>query len=249
MFTRRFDLGVKIGLGVLGGVAGIVFLIVYFGVRNDVADVGYRPQQPVPFSHKLHAGDLQVSCQYCHAGVEVSTHSPIPSTQTCMNCHTLVLPESPRLAKVRESYETGKPIEWVRVHKLPDYVKFPHARHIRAQIDCKTCHGPVEEMGVISQYKPLTMGWCIDCHRNPESRITGARPISGVFTGQIHDMKNLMDSAYIYTPIPAQVEEATPLTEPWFGAYASALPAHQVDGIPHPKKAALGPENCSACHY
>ena len=166
-----------------------------------------------------------------------------------MNCHTLIQAESPKLEMVRQSYETGEPIEWVRIHKLPDYVKFPHARHIRAQIDCKSCHGPVENMGVVSQFKPLTMGWCLDCHRNPESRIIGARPISGVFTGEMHDVENLMDSAYMYEPIEAQVQEGEPLTEPWFGAYASALPAHKVDGIPHPKKAALGPENCSSCHY
>ena len=249
MFSRRFDMAVKLGGAAVGAVALIVFLVIYFGVRNDVADVGYRPQQPVPFSHKLHAGDLQVSCQYCHAGVEVSGHSPIPSTQTCMNCHTIVLPESPKLAKVRESYETGKPIEWVRIHKLPDYAHFPHARHIRAQIDCKSCHGPIEQMGVVSQYKPLTMGWCLDCHRNPEANIVGARPISGVFTGQMHDVDDLKDSAYIYESIPAQVQEAEPIVVPHFGSYASALPAHQVDGIPHPKKAALGPENCSSCHY
>ena len=249
MFSRRFDMAVKLGGAAVGAVGLVVFLVIYFGVRNDVADVGYRPQQPVPFSHKLHAGELQVSCQYCHAGVEVSGHSPVPSTQTCMNCHTLIQAESPRLAKVRESYETGEPIEWVRIHKLPDYAHFPHARHIRAQIDCKSCHGPVEQMGVVSQFKPLTMGWCLDCHRNPENNIIGARPISGVFTGQMHDLDDLKDSAYIYQPIPAQVQAAEPIVEPSFGSYASALPAHHVDGIPHPKKAALGPENCSSCHY
>lgn len=249
MFSRRFDLGVKVGVAALGGVATIIFLVVYFAVRNDVTDVGYRPQQPVPFSHKLHAGELQVSCQYCHAGVEISAHSPIPSTQTCMNCHTIVKGESPRLALVRESYETGKPLEWVRIHKVPDYAHFNHSRHIRAQIDCKSCHGPIEEMGVVSQEKSLTMGWCLDCHRNPADRIIGARPISGVFTGELHELEDLKDSAYIYTPIAAQLQEGTPMTEPQFGWVMSALPAHQVEGIPHPKKAATGPENCSSCHY
>ncbi len=249
MFSRRFDMAVKLGGAAVGAVAGIVFLVIYFGVRNDVADVGYRPEQPVPFSHKLHAGNLQISCQYCHAGVEVSGHSPVPTTQTCMNCHTIVLPESPQLAKVRESYEKGEPIEWVRIHKVPDYAHFPHARHIRAQIDCQSCHGPVEQMGVVSQYKPLTMGWCLECHRNPEANIVGARPISGVFTGQMHDMKDLKDSTYIYKPIAAQVQESEPMVVPSFGNSMSALPAHSVAGIPHPKKAGLGPENCSSCHY
>ena len=249
MFSRRFDLAVKYGVVALGGVATIVFAIVYFAVRNDVADVGYRPQQPVPFSHKLHTGDLQSSCQYCHAGVEMSAHSPVPSTQTCMNCHTAVKPESPRLARVRESIETGSPIEWVRIHKVPDYAHFNHSRHIRAQIDCKSCHGPVESMGVISQYKPLSMGWCLDCHRNPADNIVGARPISGVFTGKLHDVEKLLDSTYIFTPIAAQIGESKTIVNPSFGMVETPLPAHEVDGIPHPKKAGPGPENCSACHY
>lgn len=250
MFSRRFDMGVKVGGAVIGTVAAAVFLVVYFGVRNDVADVGYRPQQPVPFSHKLHAGDLQIHCQYCHAGVEVSAHSPVPSTQTCMNCHTLVKSESPKLKLVRESYETGSPIEWVRIHKVPDYAHFNHSRHIRAQIDCKSCHGPIEEMGVVSQFKSLTMGWCLDCHRNPETRIVGARPISGIFTGVLHDPKTFIsDSAAVFRPIAAQVGESRSLTVPAYGGWETDLPKHHVDGIPHPKKASLGPDNCSTCHY
>jgi hypothetical protein len=140
-------------------------------------------------------------------------------------------------------------LEWVRIHKVPDYVHFNHSRHIRAQIDCKSCHGPVEQMGVVSQVKSLSMGWCLDCHRNPEKNIVGARPISGIFTGVYHDMKNLKDSTYMYTPIKAQLGTPVPITEPAFGQWATALPAHQVDGIPHPKVAGFGPENCSACHY
>ena len=249
MFSRRFDLAVKVGGAALGGVALVVFLVVYFGVRNDVTDVGYRPQQPVPFSHNVHAGDLQISCQYCHAGVEISGHSPIPTTQTCMNCHTIVKGDSPQLQLVRDSYESGTPIEWIRIHKLPDYARFNHSRHLRAQIDCKSCHGPVEEMGVVSQFKPLTMGWCLDCHRDPEKSIVGARPISGVFTGEMHDMEDLNDPAYIFTPTEVKLQESTPLVEPSFGWVATALPAHQVDGVPHPKLASTGPENCGSCHY
>jgi hypothetical protein len=252
MFSRKFDMGVKIGGAVAGGVVAVLFLIGYFGFRNDFADVGYRPEQPVPFSHKLHAGQLQIHCQYCHAGVEKSAHSPVPTTQTCMNCHTAVKAESPKLQLVRDSYESGNPIQWVRIHKVPDYAHFNHSRHIRAQIDCKSCHGPIEEMGVVSQVKPLSMGWCLDCHRNPEKNIVGARPISGVFTGKMHDMKNLLDSSYVFTPIKAQVHdraELEPLTVPQYGGYQAKVPPVMVDGIPHPKKAGVGPENCSSCHY
>ena len=249
MFTRQFDLAIKFWGAVIGGICVVVFLVVYFGVRNDVADVGYRPQQPVPFSHKLHAGDLKVSCQYCHAGVEESAHSPIPSTQTCMNCHMVVMNESPKLQLVRDSYDKGVPLEWVRIHKMPDYAHFNHSRHIRAQIDCQSCHGPVEQMGVVSQFSSLSMGWCLDCHRNPEVHIVGARPISGVFTGKLHKVSDFADSAFLYKPIKAQIGEHTPLTEPYFGMVSTPLPAHEVMGIPHPKKAGLGPENCSGCHY
>ncbi len=253
MFSRRFDMGVKVGGAIVGAVATVVFLIGYFGFRNDVADVGYRPEQPVPFSHKLHAGEMQIHCQYCHAGAEVSAHSPVPTSQTCMNCHMAVTPkdevQEAKIKVLKDAYEANRPIEWVRIHKVPDYAHFNHSRHIRAQIDCKSCHGPVEQMGVVSQYKPLSMGWCLDCHRAPEKHIIGARPISGVFTGKLHDMKNLIDSAYIFTPIPAQVGESLPITEPQFGSYETAIPPVTVAGIPHPKKAGMGPENCSACHY
>jgi hypothetical protein len=172
-----------------------------------------------------------------------------------MNCHTAVKAESPKLELVRESYETGKPLEWIRIHKVPDYVHFNHSRHIRAQIDCKSCHGPIEQMGVVSQYKPLSMGWCLDCHRQDSATmatsgvIVGARPISGVFTGKLHDVNDLLDSSYVFAPIAAQVGKSTPITSPQFGGYHSQIPPKLVDGVPHPKKAGIGPENCSACHY
>lgn len=242
-------MGVKVGGAVIGAAAAIVFLVGFYGVRNDVTDVGYRPVQPVPFSHKLHSGELQIQCQYCHAGVEMSAHSPVPTTQTCMNCHTAVKAESPKLKVVRDSYESGQPIEWARIHKVPDYVHFNHSRHIRAQIDCKSCHGPIEQMGVVSQFKPLTMGWCLDCHRSPEKFIVGARPISGVFTGKLHNVKDLLDSSYIFTPIAAQVGVSRPITAPQFGSYETDIPPLMIAGIPHPKKAGIGPENCSSCHY
>mgnify|MGYP001393597667 FL=1 len=179
MFTKEFDTRVKTTVKIILPVAGVIAVLLILGFRNTVTDVGYRPQQPVPFSHKIHAGQLGVKCVYCHTSVETSAHSPVPSTSTCMNCHTLVKSDSPKLKLVRESYETGKPIEWKRIHKLPDYAHFNHSRHIRAQIDCSSCHGKVEEMGVVAQNKPLSMGWCIDCHRNPTEFIVPARPISG----------------------------------------------------------------------
>jgi hypothetical protein len=156
------------------GIAFLVFFFWYWG-SPKFTDVGYRPAQPVKYSHKLHAGDLGMDCRYCHSQIEQSRHANIPSTQTCMNCHKQVGLDNPNLRPVRESWDTGKPIEWVRVHKLPDYAYFNHAAHLRAGVGCIECHGNVRQMDVVEQVKPLSMSWCLDCHRNPDSRL---RPLS-----------------------------------------------------------------------
>jgi hypothetical protein len=124
--------------------------------------------QPVPFSHKLHAGDLGIDCRYCHTSVEVSTAASVPATQTCMNCHRLVKTESPLLAPLRESAAQGRPLRWVRVHDLPGYAYFDHSLHLRAGVGCSSCHGDVAAMEVITQAEPLSMSWCLDCHRAPD---------------------------------------------------------------------------------
>lgn len=134
-------------------------------------DVGYAPQQPVPYSHKLHVGELGLDCRYCHVGVEVSPVAMVPPTQTCMNCHTLIKPESEKLAPVRESWEKGTPLHWVRIHKVPDYAYFDHSAHLRAGVGCESCHGDVAAMEVVSLDQPLSMGWCLDCHRNPDPHL------------------------------------------------------------------------------
>lgn len=150
-------------------VAGIGFFW-YFG-SPEYTDVGYQPKQPVAFSHALHAGELAMDCRYCHSKVEYSKHANIPPTQTCMNCHTEVLPDSVKLEPVRQSWETGEPIQWVRIHKTPEYAYFNHAPHLRAGVGCKSCHGEVIKMEVVQQAEPLSMGWCLECHRNPEQHI------------------------------------------------------------------------------
>jgi hypothetical protein len=160
------------GLGTTLVVAGIW----YYG-SPEYTDVGYRPHQPVPYSHKLHAGDLGIDCRYCHASVEVSPVANVPPTATCMNCHKTVKRDSPLLAPIRESAATGRPMRWVRVHELPDYAYFAHHVHVNAGIGCVTCHGRVDEMEVVMQQKPLSMNWCLNCHRNPEPH---RRPVSEV---------------------------------------------------------------------
>ncbi len=117
----------------------------YYGSPN-YTDVGYRPTQPIPYSHKLHAGDLGIDCRYCHTGVERSFEANVPPTQTCMNCHKLILPESEKLLPVRESFASGVPIQWVRVSKVPDFAYFNHAPHLHAGVGCASCHGNVADM-------------------------------------------------------------------------------------------------------
>ncbi|MEW6741661.1 MAG: cytochrome c3 family protein [Planctomycetota bacterium] len=165
-------LGASIVLGI-----GYVVVLLAYGGSPRTTDVGYAPHQPVPYSHALHAGTLGLDCRYCHTTVEQAAHAAIPPTQTCMNCHTKVRAQSEKLAVVRESYQTGKPIPWVRVHDLPDYVYFNHSAHARRGIGCVSCHGRVDRMEVVHQAEPLSMGWCLDCHRQPELHL---RPLEEI---------------------------------------------------------------------
>lgn len=148
-----------------------VVLLVAYGASPKTTDVGYAPTQPVPYSHALHAGELGIDCRYCHWPVEEAGHAAIPSTEVCLNCHNGIQPDSAKLAKVFESASTGKPIEWVRVHDLPDYVYFNHSAHVQRGVSCISCHGDIRQMEVVAQVEPLSMGWCLDCHRNPEPHL------------------------------------------------------------------------------
>jgi len=147
-----------------------VFLV-WYGGSPATTDVGYEPAQPVPYSHALHAGEMGIDCRYCHTTVEIAAHAAIPPTQTCMNCHTNIRATSPKLVAVRESNATGMPVPWVRVHDLPDYVYFNHSAHVRRGVGCVECHDRVDKMDVVYQSKKLSMGWCLDCHRNPDARL------------------------------------------------------------------------------
>ncbi len=144
----------------------IVILLAY-GASPETLNVGYRPEQPVPFSHALHAGQLGIECRYCHNTVETAAFAAVPPTQTCMNCHAKIRSTSPKLLPVRESYATGLPVPWVKVHDLPDFVYFNHSAHVRRGVGCVECHGRVDKMEVVTQVQRLSMGWCLDCHRHP----------------------------------------------------------------------------------
>jgi len=138
---------------------------------------GYQPVQPVPFSHKIHAGQLGVDCRYCHNGVEKSWFSNLPGASTCMNCHNQVLKDDPRLAIVRQSAEKNTPVPWVQVHIVPDYVYFNHSVHVTRGISCVECHGRVDQMTEVREVKSMSMSFCLDCHRDPASHI---RPVDKV---------------------------------------------------------------------
>jgi hypothetical protein len=129
-----------------------------------VSNQGYAPEQPIPFSHRQHAGDLNIDCRYCHTGVTKSPHAGIPPISTCINCHMVVATDSPHIQKMTELYHAGEAIEWIRVYELPDHARFNHARHFDRGVSCETCHGDVRSMDVIVQATPLTMGWCLSCH-------------------------------------------------------------------------------------
>jgi len=176
-FTKKADVWLaRLALGSLLLVALLVAGLYYY-CPPEYTRVGYAPKQPVPFSHAQHAGQLGISCLYCHVSVEESPHANVPPTQTCMSCHQVIKAQSAQLAAVRESWSNGNPIPWKRVHKTPDYVSFNHAVHVRRGIGCVSCHGKVNEMQVVVHDQPLSMGWCLDCHRHPEEQL---RPLNEV---------------------------------------------------------------------
>ena len=161
------------------GIASFVFIAVFVkscidGLYTIGIQQNYRPTQPIAFSHKIHAGQYEIDCNYCHTGVNISKSANIPAVNICMNCHGVINTDKPEIQKILTAYEENRPIEWVRVHNLPDLAYFNHSQHVAVGgIECSTCHGPIEEMDVVYQYSELTMGWCINCHRESEINSKG----------------------------------------------------------------------------
>jgi hypothetical protein len=214
-----------IGAGV-GGI--VVILLVWYYFSPEFYEVGYQPEQPVPYSHALHAGELGMDCRYCHNHVEQSPHSNIPPTQTCMNCHNQIKPESVALLPVRESWASSEPVEWVQVNHLPDYAHFPHNAHVAVGVGCESCHGRVDQMEVVWQASPMSMGWCLECHRNPEDRL---RP-PGLVTAMGYDAQADPDRA-------EDADAAKALRAERRQANLARIGAENIQP----------PQNCSACHY
>ena len=170
----RLNKVILIILGLLGlGVAALALN----GVYESSQDLGYAPEQPIPFSHKIHAGDNKMECLYCHFNADKSRHATVPPMSLCMGCHKTVATDRPLIANhVKAMFDAGKSFEWVKIHNLPDHVYFPHERHVGAGVACQTCHGPVETMEKVKQVTDMSMGWCLKCHRdnnyvNPDQKV------------------------------------------------------------------------------
>jgi hypothetical protein len=160
-------------------IAGAILWIIGAVVRSPYfTRQGIQAEQPVQFSHQHHVGGLGIDCRYCHQSVENSSFAGIPPTSTCMNCHAQIWTNAQMLEPIRNSFATGRPIVWNRVHQLPDFVHFNHSIHVAKGIGCASCHGRVDRMNLMYQAAPLTMSWCLDCHREPEKHI---RPRDQVF--------------------------------------------------------------------
>lgn len=181
LVNQKFDLGALIRSKAFIGIVSFIFVCAgarscWNGMLSIGVEQGYQPVQPIPFSHKLHAGDYKIDCNYCHTGVTKGKQANIPSLNICMNCHSQIkkgpLYGEQAIAKVVAAYNSNTPIKWIRVHNLPDLAYFNHAQHVKVGgLECQTCHGAIDTMNVVQQASPLTMGWCINCHR--ETSVNG----------------------------------------------------------------------------
>jgi hypothetical protein len=147
-----------VGLGLVSGLGA--WQLSRVGIHQ-----GYAPEQPIAFPHKVHAGDNKIPCLYCHYAARTSRHAGIPPASLCMNCHTMLEKQTVAIEKLKEAVQQQRPIAWVKVHNLPDFVYFNHSQHVLSGVACQRCHGPVESMDRVQQVAPLTMGWCLQCHR------------------------------------------------------------------------------------
>lgn len=164
MFARGLAITALLVLAV-----GVAIAFPFFQTSQWATRIGFAPEQPVPFSHAHHVSGLGLDCRYCHTAFDESGSAGMPNTETCMNCHAQLYTTADLLEPVRESWETGDPVEWRRVHDLPDFTYFNHAAHTNARISCTRCHGGVERMPLVQKAAPLSMKWCLDCHRHPET--------------------------------------------------------------------------------
>lgn len=198
IFPKWSNTAAKVTPIILLLVGCFVVFVFWYWCSPLSLDVGYRPIQPIPFSHKLHASDLRIDCMYCHYQAEQTSTAGVPPTQTCMNCHEhQANKNSLRLSNLMRSWngggEEGTPIAWKRVHKVGDYAYFDHSVHVSAGVGCISCHGNVDQMQVIRQEKPLSMGWCLDCHRNPAEHLRPAHEVTNMEYHQTQSYKRMAE--------------------------------------------------------
>ena len=165
------DYTLKIRLPLIIFITILAFVITFYVSREERDGIGYQPEQPIKYSHKLHAGTMSIDCQYCHTGVTKGRHALVPSVNICMNCHTVARKDKPEIIKLTRYYEQGQPIPWKRIHKVPEYAYFNHSVHVNKGIQCESCHGNVREMEEVRQVRGFTMTACLDCHRHPEEHL------------------------------------------------------------------------------
>lgn len=212
-----------------------IYLLYDYVIKNT----GFMPAQPIQFSHMVHSGDFGIKCLFCHSSAENSEFSEIPTTYSCMVCHIALKNTSDLVEPLNSSYDSLKPIIWNRVYRVPDFTKFNHKVHINSLIDCATCHGEVEKMEKIYQFRPITMSWCIDCHRYPEKYVVPAREISGIFTSNIN-----LDSLGIFK------RNFYSIILPSYGMWLSEnYESEYLKDIVNPRVFSRANENCSVCHY
>jgi hypothetical protein len=275
-WTNWLPLKIAISLAFLA--VGVALGVTYY-FTPKYTRVGYQPTQPVPFSHKIHAGQLGLDCRFCHSFGERSSFSNVPTNQVCANCHGAgkgqIKINSPKLQPVRDAVESGKPIEWVEIHKLADYAYFNHSAHLNRGVSCANCHGRVDQMDVVYQHESQSMGWCLDCHRNPEKNL---RPLTevvnlawtpesqdrtkfykGLLTGLMDPKKDKLPEADALKAIAESVpnfdilkDEAPKDLEALikFAADKVGSKMTQQEIGPQLKKhwQVAPPENCAACH-
>jgi hypothetical protein len=191
VFKRRTNTLSRLSIvAVLLLVGGVLWLLAVRERSPYMTDVGIPKNQPVPFPHQHHVQGLGIDCRYCHTSVAESASAGIPPVQTCMNCHSQIWSDSPMLAPVRDAYKTGIPMQWNKIHDLPDYVYFNHSVHVKKGVGCSSCHGRVDEMPLMWKAKTLQMGWCLECHRQPEKFV---RPRSEIYNMAWEPPKNQLE--------------------------------------------------------
>ena len=190
LFQRRF--GFLVRLGIIAALIGAVCLIFIWRSLTDAypSGLGDALEQPVPFSHKHHVGDDGIDCRYCHSSVEQSSFAGIPPLTTCMTCHSQLYTNQPALAPLVTAFRSGVPLHWQRLYKLPDFVYFNHSIHVAKGVGCVSCHGRVDTMPLTQRVAPMTMQWCLECHREPE-RFLRPRDEEFSMTWQAHDQRAL----------------------------------------------------------